>query len=53
MLVVIGMLAVLIAAAAVYRGAGPSGQPTPGSSSGTGSSSASSASGGPAVVVPR
>ncbi len=53
MLVVIGMLAVLIAAAAVYRGAGPSGQPAPGSSSGTGSSSASSTSGSPAAAVPR
>ncbi|MFC1409833.1 hypothetical protein ACEZCY_24150 [Streptacidiphilus sp. N1-12] len=49
MLVVIGLLAVLVAAAAVYRGTGLNGQPVPGSSSGTGSSSTGSA----AVGVPR
>ena len=49
MLVVIGMLAVLVAAAAVYRGAGPANQQLPGSSSGTGSGS----SGSSAAAVPR
>jgi hypothetical protein len=49
MLVVIGMLAVLVAAAAVYRGSDAAGQPVPASSSGTGSGSAGSS----ALSVPR
>jgi hypothetical protein len=62
MLVVIGMLAVLVAAAAVYRGTDNSGQPVPGSSSGSGSSSSTnsltnsstnSSIGSSAVGVPR
>jgi hypothetical protein len=45
MLVVIGLLAILVAAAAVYRGAGPSGQQAPRSGTGGGGSASSSRSG--------